>query len=432
MDRIVTIVGKEGQIDLESLEMCIRSSMHGIGGLMLETIVNADGGDYKGKSIPCGDGHSYEFLEYRKKEILTVIGAVQVNRAYYYDPQCRSGMCPKDSDLDIEGTSFSPGVRRIMARVGAYRAFGLGHEDIKEMAGIDVTAKEIERACNKIGQQAEEFFDKQATEALTEKVIPIQSAPKLYICMDGTGVPMVKKELIDRQGKAEDGQAKTREAKLGCVFTQTGLDEKGRPVRDEGSTSYMGAIETAEDFGKRIYAEAKRRGVDRAKEVAVLGDGASWIWNIAEECFPGAVQIIDLYHAREHYWKAGKTALDHDKKKLHKWADRRRKELDNGQVEKVIEAIRQLSPPTDDGREVCEKANNYFVKNKERMRYNVFKAKGFFVGSGVLEAGCRSVIGQRLKQSGMHWTVKGANNIIALRCCFFSNRWEDFWEHCAA
>ncbi len=426
------MVGKEGRIDLESLEMRIRSSMHGVGGIMLGILLNADGGGYKGKSIACDKGHAYEFLEYRNKEVLTVLGKVEVSRAYYYDRNCRSGLCPKDKDLDIEGTSFSPGVRRIKARVGAYRAFGLGHEDIKEMAGIDVATKEIERTCNKLGRQATEFFAAQASEALSEKVVPIQSVPKLYVCMDGTGVPMVNKELINSKGKAEDGQAKTREAKLGCVFTQTGLDEKGRPVRDEGSTSYVGAIEAAENFGKRIYAESKRRGVDRAEEVAVLGDGASWIWNIAEECFPGAVQIIDLYHAREHYWNAGRTVLDHDKKKLHKWADRRRKELDNGQVEKVIEAIRQLSPSTDCGREVCEKASNYFDKNKERMRYNVFRKRGFFVGSGVLEAGCRSVIGQRLKQSGMHWTVNGANNIISLRCCFFSNRWEDFWEHRAA
>lgn len=420
------------RIDLEALEMCIRSSMHNIGSKMLETLLNTDGGGYKGKSISCNNGHTYEFSEYRKKEVLTVLGAVEINRAYYYNRQCGSGMCPKDKALDIEGTSFSPGVRRIMARAGAYRAFGLGHEDIKEMAGLDITAKEIERACNKIGRQAEEFFDKQASEGLLEKVIPIKSVPKMYICMDGTGVPMVKKELFNSMGKAEDGNAKTREVKLGCVFTQTGLDEKGHPVRDEGSTSYVGAIETSEDFGRRIYAEAKRRGVDRAKEVAVLGDGATWIWNIADEAFPGAVQIIDLYHAREHYWKAGRAVLDHDKKKLHKWADKRRKELDNGRVEKVIEAITQLSPSSECYREICEKTINYFEKNKERMRYNVFRKKGYFVGSGVLEAGCRSVIGQRLKQSGMHWSVEGANNIISLRCCFFSNRWEDFWEYRAA
>lgn len=424
--------GSNSRIDLEAIEMCIRSSMHNIGSKVLETLLNADGGGYKGKSIPCNNGHTYEFSEYRKKAVLTVLGSVEVNRAYYYDRQCGSGMCPKDKALDIEGTSFSPGVRRIMARVGTYRPFGLGHEDIKEMAGLDVTAKEIERTCSKLGREAEEFFDKQASAALSEEIIPIKPVPKIYVCMDGTGVPMVKKELVGRQGKGEDGKAKTREVKLGCVFTQTGLDEKGRPVRDEVSTSYVGAIETSEYFGKRIYAEAKQRGIDRAREVVVLGDGATWIWNIADECFPGAVQIIDLYHAREHYWNAGRAVLDYDKAFLQVWAEKRRKELDAGEVEKVIEAIRQLSPSTNYGGEVCEKTINYFEKNKDRMRYNVFRRKGFFVGSGVLEAGCRSVIGQRLKQSGMHWSLDGANHIIALRCCLFSNRWEDFWEARAA
>lgn len=432
MDRIVTMVGKEGRIDMESLEMCVRSSMHGIGGLMLETLLNSDNSGYKGKSVPCDSGHTYEFLEYREKEVMTVLGKVDITRAYYYNRCCGSGMCPKDKDLDIEGTSFSPGVRRIMARVGAYRAFGLGHEDIKEMAGLDITAKEIERACNKIGHQAEEFFDRQASAVLSEKVIPIKSVPRIYVCMDGTGVPMVKKELVNSKGKAEDGQAKTREVKLGCVFTQTGLDEKGRPVRDEASTSYVGAIETAGNFAKRIYEEARRRGVDSAREVAVLGDGATWIWNIADECFPGAVQIIDLYHAREHYWGAGKVVLAHNKEALNKWSEKRRRELDNGDVENVIKAIKQLSPSSEKGKEVCEKAVNYFEKNKERMRYDVFRKRGFFVGSGVLEAGCKTVIGQRLKQSGMHWSVVGANNIISLRCCFFSNRWEDFWDSHAA
>jgi len=420
---------REDHDDLESLEMCIRSSMHNIGSIMLEKLLNADGGDYRGVSIPCDNGHAYEFVEYRNKDVLTVLGEVKVIRAYYYDRECGRGICPKDEALDIEGTSFSPGVRRIMGRAGAYRAFGLGHDDIKEMAGISVTAKEIERACNKIGRQTEEFFNKQAAEALSDKVIPIKSAPKMYVCMDGTGVPMVKKEVLGRQGKGEDGNAKTREAKLGCVFAQSTVDEKGRPIRDESSTSYVGAIETAEDFARRIYAEAKRRGIDRAGEIVVLGDGAQWIWNIADECFPGAVQIIDLYHAREHYWDVGKALMDHDKEKLHTWAEERRRELDNGDVGRVIEAIRKLAPSTEHGKNVCEKAFNYFEKNKYRMRYDVFKKRGFFVGSGVLEAGCRSVIGQRLKQSGMHWSVDGANNIIALRCCFFSNRWMDFWEN---
>lgn len=246
--------------------------------------------------------------------------------------------------------------------------------------------------------------------------------------MDGSGVPVVKKETTGRQGKGEDGQAKTREAKLGCVFTQRGLDEKGRPVRDEESTSYTGAIEPVEAFGQRIYQEAKRRGLDRSKEVCVLGDGALWIWNIAEEQFYGATQIVDLYHAREHYWYVAKACFSQNKDKQHQWAEARRQELDEGKVEDVIDAIKKLFPLRGHDRESCEREIGYFEKNRERMRYADFRKRGLFVGSGVLEAGCRTVIGQRLKQSGMHWTVRGANSIIALRCILLSNRWEDFWE----
>jgi len=246
--------------------------------------------------------------------------------------------------------------------------------------------------------------------------------------MDGTGVPVIKAETVNRKGKGKDGQAKTREVKLGCVFTQTTVDEKGYPVRDEGSTSYTGAIETAEEFGGRIYMEAVRRGFDRAGKVSVIGDGAPWIWNIADEYFYGAVQIVDLYHARQHYWDAAKTAFGCDSKKLKQWAKKRRKELNQGKVEKVMESIANLSVSTKEEQELLKKEIGYFEKNKERMRYNDFRKQGLFVGSGVMEAGCRTVVAQRLKQSGMHWSVKGANNIIALRCCFLSNRWEDYWE----
>ena len=403
--------------------------MHHIGSMMLEKLLNSDSGDYRGRTLPCEKGHIFEFKEYRSKELLTVLGPVRVERAYYYDQGCKKGCCPKDTALDIVATSFSPGIRRIMGRVGAYRPFGLGHEDIKEMAGICVDTKEIERVSNQIGEQVEIFYKKEAAVSLSGKIIPIKSIPKMYICMDGTGVPVVKSETVNRKGKGEDGHAKTREAKLGCVFTQSTLDEKGYPIRDEASTSYVGAIETAEVFWGRIYAEAMFRGLERAQKVCVIGDGAPWIWNITDEQFFGATQIIDFYHAREHYWNVARAMFGCEKGKISSWTDKRRKELDQGDVEQVIEAIKHLSPSTDQGKEVLEREIGYFGKNKSRMRYNEFRRQGLFVGSGVVEAGCRTVIGQRLKQAGMHWTVRGANNIISLRCCILSNRWEDFWEY---
>jgi len=403
--------------------------MHHIGSMMLEKLLNSDRGDYRGRTLPCEKGHVFEFKEYRRKELLTVLGPVTVERAYYYDQECKKGCCPKDTALDIVGTSFSPGVRRIMGRVGAYRPFGLGHEDIKEMAGICVDTKEIERVSNRLGEEVEVFYKKEAGLSLSGKIIPIKSIPKMYICMDGTGVPVVKLETMNRKGKSEDGHAKTREAKLGCVFTQTSLDKKGYPIRDEASTSYVGAIETAEAFGGRIYAEAMCRGLQRAQKVCVIGDGAPWIWNIADEQFYEAIQIIDLYHAREHYWNVARSTFGGDRVKISSWTDKRRKELNQGNVEKVIASIKHLSPCTEEEKESLEREIGYFEKNKHRMRYNDFRKQGLFVGSGVVEAGCRTVIGQRLKQSGMHWTVRGANNIIAIRCCILSNRWEDFWEY---
>ncbi len=405
--------------------------MHQIGSIVLEKLLNSDNGGFKNKTIPCEKGHTFKFKEFRVKNLLTVLGPITVERAYYYDKDCKEGYCPKDTELDIMDTSFSPGIRRIMARVGAFRPFGLGHEDIEEMAGIEINSKEIERVSYQLGTQVETYYKDEADQLLranNSNVIPLKPTQKMYICMDGTGVPVVKKETKNRKGKNEEGLAKTREAKLGCVFTQTTLDEKGFPIRDEGSTSYVGAIETAEKFGDRIYAHALSRGLESAQAVCVIADGAVWIWNIADFHFKGAIQIIDIFHAREHYWNVAKKNFPGDNNTIKTWTGQRRKELDLGEVEKVIDAIKQISTATEEQKEIIDKEINYFEKNKERMRYKKFRRQGLFIGSGVIEAGCRTVVGQRLKQSGMHWTVKGANNIIALRCCILSNLWEDYWE----
>lgn len=410
-----------GHVDLESTELHIRSSMQGLGCIMLEEILNSDNGGYRGRTL-C----DAEFKEYRHKKLQTVLGHVSIKRAYYYDSKGQAGYCPKDHDLDIVGTSFSPGLRRIMARVGAFRPFSLGHEDIKEIAGISVTSKEIERVCCQSGNDIDEFYEQ---EELHDNIVPFSSSGTMYICMDGTGVPVVKSETHGRKGKYEGGSARTREAKLGCVFTQTTCDEDGYPIRDEVSTSYVGSIETSEEFGNRLFREGQKRGIEKAKRVCVIGDGAPWIWNLADVQFSGAGQIIDIFHAREHCWNIGREIFGTNTEKMRSWVQDRIKELDQGRIEELMAALKGLSPTAEAMKEFVKREIDYFEKNKDRMRYNEFREQGLFIGSGVVEAGCRTVIGQRLKQSGMHWTVKHANNIIALRCCIMSNRWEDFWEN---
>jgi hypothetical protein len=160
--------------------------------------------------------------------------------------------------------------------------------------------------------------------------------------------------LIYGKSDLYDGQAKTREAKLGCAFTQSAVDKEGRPVRDDASTSCTGAIETAEAFGWRIYKEAKRRGVDWAREITVLGDDAIWIWNIANEHFPGALQVVDPYHAREHYGNVAKACLGRHKDKMNQWMEQRRIKLEEGNVEEVIVAIKKLMSRMGAPKDLCE------------------------------------------------------------------------------
>jgi hypothetical protein len=228
--------------------------------------------------------------------------------------------------------------------------------------------------------------------------------------------------------KVEDRPARTREVKLGCVFTQTTYDQEGFAVRDPHSTTYTGAIETAEPFGQRLYAEAQNRGWNRARKKVIMGDGAEWIWNLADLHFPGALQIVDLFHARQHLWEMARLLHPGDDARQKQWILRHQPKLDEGKIEKLVGYLRSLQAPSPELTETLRKTADYFARNAARMRYPHFRRQHLFVGSGVIEAGCKTVIGSRLKQSGMFWTVRGANAIIALRCCRLSGRFEDYWE----
>jgi hypothetical protein len=366
----------------------------------------------------------------RVKEVLTIMGPVSYKRSMYQCPDCGAVRYPGDEALDVVDTTRSPGVRRMMARAGGNATFKEAKEDLSIYAGIEVSAKDIERVAEGTGESVELWSRQQST--ITEGENSAPSVPVLYISYDGTGVPMVPWETQGRAGKQPDGSAKTREAKLGCVFTQTTVDEEGRPVRDPDSTTFIGAIETAEEFGGHIYDEAVRRGLYGAKKVVVLGDGAQWIKNLAEMHFPEAIQIVDLYHAREHVSNLCKILFKGDEKRLLRHRKKWWTYLDEGMSQKIIaDAKRKLSKHEESKKEALKEIN-YFRKNKKRMKYAWFRAQGLFVGSGVIEAGCKSIVAQRLKRSGMEWTVRGANSIIALRCMIKSNRFEDYWGDRAA
>ena len=410
--------------------MAMRAALHQAGAAALSQLLQSQAPGPEQREIPCPCGRKARYREMRSRRVLTAVGEAKFMRPWYLCRHCHNGQFPADAALDIERTELSPGVRRMLALVGSDVPFDHGRRQIQLLAGLDVTTKSVERTAESIGEDIVRRGQQEVARAV-QLDLPIvlgASIPVLYIEMDGTGVPVVKKETEGRMGKTDGLPAHTREVKLGCVFTQTKCDEKGYAIRDPDSTTYTGAIETAADFGKRIYLEAWNRGWSRAQKKVVLADGAEWIWNNADQHFPGAIQIVDLFHARQHLWNLARLLHPGDLSRQKQWMGRHQPKLDQGRIETLVQFLRKLDTSTPALAEAIRIEAAYFERNAPRLRYPEFRRQHLFVGSGVIEAGCKTVIGSRLKQSGMFWTVRGANAIIALRCCHLNGRFEDYWE----
>lgn len=419
---------RTARLDLEAIETATRAAMHRAGAGALHHLLQESGP--VPATVVCECGHTAQYHERRSRNLLTAVGPVRFERAYYCCHACHHGNSPRDGELDVVDTDYSPGVRRMMAVVGSDASFDQGREQMQLLAGLEVTRKAVERHAEAIGSDIERH-EQTAIQQAVQLDLPDISGnviPVLYVEMDGTGVPVTAAETEGRKGKNGGEQAHTREVKLGCVFTQTTIDKQGRPVRDESSTTYVGAIETAEEFGRRMYNEAWQRGWSRARKKVIIADGAVWIWNIADREFPGAIQIVDLYHAREHLWTLAAKLFCPDDRQRKRWAASLQKQLDSGNIESLVKKLRSFPAACDEAAELLRVEADYFERNRDRMRYREFRHHKLFVGSGVIEAACKTVIAKRLKQSGMFWTVRGANAIIALRCCRLNREFEDYWD----
>ena len=396
----------------------------------MEQRFNADQSDHRGPTGLCRCGRPARYAGRRAKTFQSALGELTLERAYYHCDACGAGFYPRDRALGLQVSSLSPAVTRMVGRVGAMVSFAEGSALMQELAAVPVDPKQVERTAEALGREIAEDERR-----LVEPEPP--AAPTMYLGLDGTGVPMRASELAGRAGKQLDGSAKTREVKLCTAWTAEGRDGDGIPVRDPGSVSYSAAIESAasrdtdaapSEFAQRADREARRRGVDQAQRRVVLGDGAPWIWNLADEQFPGAIQIVDLFHAKHHLSNVAKAIYGPGNDLGSQWAKQRHDELDAGQREAVLQALRVHAEANDEAR----KCLDYVTRNQLRMRYPEFRAQGLCVSSGVVEAGCKVAIGTRLKRAGMRWTVCGADAIIALRCCMLSGRFEDFWERRSA
>jgi len=384
---------------------------------VLGQLLAADPG-YRGPRVDCGNGHQAVFASYRGKVIDTVLGPVMLTRAWYHCAACGHGLAPRDAELGAAGASLSPGLAAMTDLAAAAGPFAGAARLLEDLAGVRLTVKRVERAAEASGAALAAAVRVRAALIAARKLAPLPPSPlpdKLYAVIDGTGVPMTPKETAGREGKGQDGRARTREVKLAVFFTQDKLDKNGYPVRDRDSASVIATFEPAATFGNLVKAEGIRRGADHVRQLTVLGDGAPWIWNIATAKFPGATQIVDLFHAREHVHDLARRLEFMLLDRKDEWLAARLEDLDYGYIDGIVAATRKY-PLAGVKKDEIEAALGYFENNAPRMRYHWFRQCGLFVGSGVAEASCKTVIGQRLKQSGMHWTVSGADAIATLRC----------------
>ena len=408
----------EGVGDFAALERDLLAALKHDGARWLEQLLNDSTlPGHPQHGLPDEQNHGP-----RPKAVLLTLGWITLRRPYLYSATRGEGRFPLDEALGLVG-SYSPEVVRWVCRAAALAgSYEAASQDLLTYAGLDIDARQIQRL---VSQMAPRLNRWRAAQGPSPNPV---AGDIMCVGTDGTGAPMRRGHLRGRKGK--NGRARTREVKVGTVFTHRQPDQPDqRPERDYASTTYLAAIVTADQFGPLLRAEALRRGMARARVVVFLGDGAVWVWKLARLNFPNAVCILDYYHACEHlsllgaalYGEGGALA----KRRYRQW----RKWLLQDKIAQVIAQAKTDLPSQTAARKLARQQIAYFERNQSKMLYQTFRQAGYFIGSGVVEAGCKVVVGQRLKQSGMLWSLKGASHLLTVRCALLSGWFQDFWKH---
>ena len=353
----------------------------------------------------------------RRCEVLSVFGPVTLARDYYHPPGPEGGF-PLDRVLGLIG-GCTPGAARMLGRTAAQLPYLESRQQLQELAGITVEPSQIQRLVQLLGPPAQA--------RLVELPGPArQAVPEFYVSVDGTGVPMIRAELEGHRGRGPDGQAHTREIKLAALFTQTTRDAEGDPIRDPQSTTYLASFVSSDLFGGLVRQAALARGLAQAGRVIFLGDGAAWVWEIARTCFPQAVLILDYYLASQHVVALAR-AIYPEAGTAQNWAVRWQSLIYDSELDVLLSEARAAADPAPT--ETVQRELDYLERNRARMDFRHYREQGWFIGSGVVEAGCKRVIGQRLKQSGMFWRETGATAVASLRCALLSaGGWNYLWS----
>ena len=426
IDKLFTTPRPRGRFDLGAFERQFKSEILSEGAKRLETALNECVAKNPAPFVCSRCKRPLRNKGLKPKTLTTSLGEIVFRRRYGFCEGCKNGLFPDDEMFGLDPSSLSPEMQYIVSHFGADTDFSRSSDLLYKASLVRVPSKQVERTTERVGEDLRVY----ETQDTKPDIHPSPRGRILYSSFDGTGCPICARELLERLGKQLDGSARTREVKIALFWEANTYTFEGIPIRDLGSVSCTGAIESAassgsEDsaFSQRVGREIKRRRADEADQIVVIGDGAAWIWNTAHEHFPNAVCILDRFHAKERLSNLSK-AIHGDTEKAKAWRDELYEDLDSGRTDILLWKIMVYAKHFSQAKE----CHTYFSNNRHRMNYPEYRAKGYCTSSGVTEAACKSVVGTRLKRSGMHWSVRGANAITALRTYQMSGRFESFWE----
>lgn len=367
---------------------------------------------YSGSWSICECGGMARYVRDYEKRVVTLHGERNIVRSYYHCAHCGKGFCPIDRTLELDGGCTTIAVRAKIARLAALVPFGRCSIELEHLCGIGVSVKTVERVAELVGSQIGKEAVRMEAHILSGLAKEPELAPqRLYVTVDGAMAPM------------KDGW---RECKVGAVY-EASTNSNGDIVACD--IEHVGTFEDAEAIGDKVYALAFRRGVERCGDVVVLGDGGRWIWKQAKSNFPNATQILDFYHAAEHLSEVGKAWYGAQSPKAAKWLENRSRDFLEGRYETVMRSIRAWKPVEEQDIKTKHDNLGYFKRNRERMRYDQYRAKQMHIGSGIAESSCKCLVQARLKQSGMRWTQTGAESILQLRRLWLDDPDTDFGQY---
>ena len=400
VDRIVAAATE----DLGALEQVVRDGVLAIGARVLSQGLAARGSGKAGAGVVCQCGGAAAFEGYRAKEVQTLVGWITVRRAYYRCPVCHRGHCPLDAALGLARDARSPAVRSLTEQFGARLPFAPAAALLADAAAIRVSPSTVRGTTEAAGARQETIVAAARRWGWTTG-LPVAAEPppdRLYVALDGVRI------------LGTDGEG--HEVKVGVVVpaTQTAAGER------RGVTSYAAGLESAAAFGQRLALEAHRRGAEGAGMIAVLGDGAAWIWNLAAEHFPTATWIVDWFHASERVWELARALHGEGTTAMAAWAEGQLERLAAGEAATLAREWQAL-PCRGETIAVRDAQVTYFTNQADRMHYAAYRAAGWDIGSGMVEGAGKHLIGARENGPGMRWSEHGAHTVAQVRDRLFND-----------